>query len=230
MKKITLLFILLIFLSAKRNDGYQVTDKLTVIEKFVNYNVITIKKGEMDFRVSETKPESSDFYINSNFFTSEDVIGLVVIDGKRKSKRVKGGGFFYVKNGKPYVKSKACPTITEYSSQTILWGIDNGKTNENLFRKKHAKLKRYRTLMGQTKNGDIIVVSSNRMGLVTIEEIVKFSTKFNIVDGILLDGGTSVDYKFKDNSQTVSFMSVPLGLKSPLDIKEPTTYICGNFN
>lgn len=101
MKKITLLFILLIFLSAKRNDGYQVSDKLTVIEKFVNYNVITIKKGEMDFRVSETKPESSDFYINSNFFTSEDAIGLVVIDGKRKSKRVKGGGFFYVKNGKP---------------------------------------------------------------------------------------------------------------------------------
>ena len=84
--------------------------------------------------------------------------------------------------------------------------------------------------MGQTKDGDIIIVSSNRMGLVTIEEIVKFSIKFNIVDGILLDGGTSVDYKFKDNTQTISFMSVPLGLKSPLDIKEPTTYIYGNFN
>ena len=43
-------------------------------------------------------------------------------------------------------------------------------------------------------------------------------------------GKIKVDYKFKDNTQTISFMSVPLGLKSPLDIKEPTTYIYGNFN
>ena len=228
--KITYILILLLFLSGKNNDGYLSKGVESEILTELKYNVFIIKKGEMTFKVSEKKPESSDFYINSNFFTSKNPIGLVVIDGKRKSKRVKGGGFFYVKNNKPYVKSKTCPTTTEYSSQTILWGIDNGKPNERLFRKSHAKLKRYRTLMGQTKESDIIIVSSNRMGLVTIEEIVKFSIKFNIVDGILLDGGTSVDYKFKDNTQTISFMSVPLGLKSPLDIKEPTTYIYGNFN
>ena len=185
----------------------------------------------MSFGVSEKVPTDSDFYINSNFFTSDaNPLGLVVIDGKQKSNRTKGGGYFYVKDGKPYVKSKNSPKITEFSSQTILWGIDNGVLNKNLIKKQHAKLKRYRTLMGQTKSGDIIIISSNLVGLVTISEILDFSSKFGIVDGILLDGGTSVDYKFTDSKSIKTFKSVPLGLKKVFNIDEPTTYIYGNFN
>ena len=75
----------------------------------------------------------------------------------------------------------------------------------------------------------IIVISSNRIGLVTIKEILEFSLKFNIVDGILLDGGTSVNYKFSDGNATTTFSSVPHSLKNSLDIKHPTTYIYGNF-
>ena len=227
--KITYILILLLFLSGKNNDGYLSKGVESEILTELKYNVFIIKKGEMTFKVSEKKPESSDFYINSNFFTSKNPIGLVVIDGNEKVNELKVVGFSTLKTTNP--TSKVKPVRPQRNTHlSILWGIDNGKPNERLFRKSHAKLKRYRTLMGQTKDGDIIIVSSNRMGLVTIEEIVKFSIKFNIVDGILLDGGTSVDYKFKDNTQTISFMSVPLGLKSPLDIKEPTTYIYGNFN
>ena len=83
--------------------------------------------------------------------------------------------------------------------------------------------------MGQNKEGDIIVISSNRLGLVTIKEILDFSLKFDIVDGILLDGGTSVDYKFSDDNGSTTFSSVPHTLKNSLDIKHPTTYIYGNF-
>lgn len=202
---------------------------LTRVSSHLQYNVIQIKKGEMDFGVSESRPTKSDFYVNSNFFTVNAPIGLVVIDGKRKSRRVKGGGFFYVRNGKPYVKSLKCPTWTKFASQTILWGLDDGKINDRLITKNHAKQKRYRTLMGQNKNGDIIVISSNRLGLVTIKEILDFSLEFDIVDGILLDGGTSVDYKFSDDNGSTTFSSVPHGLKNSLDIKHPTTYIYGNF-
>jgi len=194
------------------------------------FNVYVIDTDEMDFAVSETKPKDADFYINSNFFTTDaDPIGLVVIDRKRKSSRVDGGGYFYVNNGKPYVSSKKCPYVTDYASQTILWGIDNGVVNEQLLKKSHAKLKRYRTLMGVNKEGDIVVISSNRIGLVTIKELIEFSEKYNLVDGILLDGGTSVDYKFTDEYGTTEFRSVPMGLKGPLSIDEPTTYIYGNF-
>ena len=201
----------------------------TKVSSELLYNIVKIEKDEMEFGVSETRPTKSDFYINSNFFTVESPIGLVVVDGKRKSRRVKGGGFFYVRNGKPYVKSLKCPTWTKFASQTILWGLDDGKINDRLITKNHAKQKRYRTLMGQNKNGDIIVISSNRLGLVTIKDILDFSLKFDIVDGILLDGGTSVDYKFSDDNGSTTFSSVPHGLKNSLDIKHPTTYIYGNF-
>ena len=194
------------------------------------FNVYVIDVDEMEFAVSETKPKNADFYINSNFFTTDaDPIGLVVIDRKSKSRRVDGGGYFYVKNGKPYVSSKNCPYMTDYASQTILWGIDNGVVNERLLKKSHANLKRYRTLMGVNKEGDIVVISSNRIGLVTIKELIDFSMEYDLVDGILLDGGTSVDYKFTDEYGTTEFRSVPLGLKGPLSIDEPTTYIYGNF-
>jgi hypothetical protein len=49
-------------------------------------------------------------------------------------------------------------------------------------------------------------------------------------EGILLDGGTSVDYKFTDNTNSTSFESVPIDLKPLFKIKKPTTYIYGNFN
>ncbi len=227
--KITYILILLLFLSGKNNDGYLSKGVESEILTELKYNVFIIKKGEMTFKVSETRPTSSDFYINSNFFTSKNPIGLVVVNGKRKNSRVKGGGFFYVKNGNPYINSGSCPTRTEFASQTILWGLDDGKINDILITKNHAKQKRYRTLMGQNKDGDIIIISSNRIGFVTIKEILNFSLKFDIIDGILLDGGTSVDYKFSDNNGSTTFSSVPHGLKNTLDIKSPTTYIHGNF-
>ena len=201
----------------------------TKVSSYLQYNVIHIDNDQMDFGVSETRPIDSDFYINSNFFSDNAPIGLVVVNGKRKSRRVRGGGFFYVLNGNPCVKSLKCPTWTKFASQTILWGIDNGEINHRLIKTKHAKQKRYRTLMGQNKDEEIIVISSNRIGLVTIKEILEFSLKFNIVDGILLDGGTSVDYKFSDDNATTTFSSVPHSLKNSLDIKHPTTYIYGNF-
>ena len=113
----------------------------TKVSSELLYNIVKIEKDEMEFGVSETRPTKSDFYINSNFFTVESPIGLVVVDGKRKSRRVKGGGFFYVRNGKPYVKSLKCPTWTKFASQTILWGLDDGKINDRLITKNHAKQK-----------------------------------------------------------------------------------------
>jgi hypothetical protein len=88
----------------------------------------------MKFGVSEGKPVNTDFYINSNFFKNEGPIGLVVIDGIRKNAALKGGGYFYVKKGIPFVQAKNCPKITEYASQTILWAIDNGRVNESLLK------------------------------------------------------------------------------------------------
>jgi hypothetical protein len=64
---------------------------------------------------------------------------------------------------------------------------------------------------------------------VTIEEIINFAKENGMVEGILLDGGSSVDYKCTNGNDTVSFSSVPEDLKPALGITKPFTYIYGNL-
>jgi hypothetical protein len=228
MKKIILLVVIIALLII----GCSISKSLHIssIQTNVNFNVLTIKKGEMMFGVSNKKPENTDFYINSNFFTkTNNPIGLVVIDRLRYSDRKTGGGYFYVVNGIPHISAKYCPKMTEYASQSILWVIDDGVENKILYDSKHGNKNVYRTVMGQNKDGDIIVVSSSRLGFVTIKDIVSYSKSIGMVEGILLDGGTSVDYKFSDDSNEIEFQSIPDIVKSSMAIDQPTTYIYGNF-
>ena len=189
-----------------------------------------VDKHAMSFGVSKTKPKNADFYTNSNFFSKSNYpIGLVVIKGKTISRKVKGGGYFYIKNGLPYVRARSCVNKPEFSSQSILWAIDNGIKNKKLFNNSNGKKKVYRTIIGENSTGDIMVISSTRLGLVSIKEIVDFAVNKGMTEGILLDGGSSVDYKFSDGNNKLCLNSVPHGLKPFLDIDEPTTYIYGNL-
>ena len=218
--------IFLAITSCKSNESNKIT-----IKEEGDYNVIVMNKEAMKFGVSEGKPENADFYINSNFFKNEGPIGLVVVDGIRKNNRVKEGGYFYVKKGIPYVRAKSCPKMTEYASQTILWAIDNGRVNEGLLKKSHAKLERHRTIMGENDQGQIMIISSSSyLSIMTIEEIINFAIKKGMVEGILLDGGTSVDYKCTNGVESADFSSVPENLKSTFGITKPFTYIYGNLN
>jgi exopolysaccharide biosynthesis protein len=199
------------------------------IKTDTKFNVLILKKNEMSFGVSTTKPKDADFYINSNFFESKTkTLGLVVVNGKRYSDREKSGGYFYVVNGKPHISSRYCPRMTEYASQ-VYWGIDNGVRNEYIINRPLSNNSRYRTIMGENKEGDIIVISSNRIGFVTMKEIIDYAQNMGMVEGILLDGGTSVDYKFSDDTNEVVFQSVPDAGKTLMNIDQPTTYIYGNF-
>lgn len=210
--------------------GLHKTLHMSKIQTNEDYNVLILKKDEMNFGVSTEKPSDADFYINSNFFTkSNNSIGLVVINRLRHSKRQRGGGYFYVVNGVPHVASGFCPLMTDYASQSILWAIDNGIKNEGLLNTRHANESAYRTIMGENREGDIMIISSNRVGLVTIRDIVEFAENQGMIEGILLDGGSSVDYKFSDDSDEIVFQSVPDIVKSAMDINQPTTYIYGNF-
>jgi hypothetical protein len=195
-----------------------------------NFNIFIVNKNHMKFGVSTSKPTKSDFYINSNFFTNKSSIGMVVINGKKIHSKTVGGGYFYVINGAAHISTKKCPKNVDFASQTILWGIDNGVKNKKLFKTSHGKLKRYRTIIGENNNGEIMIISSNRLGLVTIKEIIDFAYNKGMNEGILLDGGTSVDYKFSDGKNSISFESIPGKLKPLFNIKKPTTYIYGNLN
>jgi len=199
-----------------------------VVYKNNNYDIMVFNPKNMSFGVSTTKPKNVNFYMNSNFF-DEETIGLVVVNGRRLSDRVESGGYFYVKDGKPYVGIKYCPGYTDYASQSILWGIRKGKPNNWLIKRDHAKVKTYRNLVGKDKNGNIVVIVSNRGGMVTINDIVNEGLKMGVMDGVLFDGGSSVEYKYKDNDFSSKFKSLSTPLKRLTGVDDPTTYIYGKI-
>ena len=189
-----------------------------------------IEKKAMKFGVSTIKPASADFYINSNFFHQGGIpMGEVVSDGKRTSKRRRGGSYFYVKRGMPVVSRRPPPRRVNHSTQTILRGITSGKLNKRLFRQKHAKVHTFRSLVGENKD-QIIVIVSDSFGLLTIEEICEIGKKLGVREGALFDGGTSIDYKFRTHKKTHRFQSIPTLAKFALNIDDPPVYIYANFN
>jgi len=223
-------FIGILFLCSSFIDRVTKSAQKISVYSEADYNIMIVDKHSMNFGVSKKKPKNADFYTNSNFFSKNNTpIGLVIIKGKNISRKVKSGGYFYVKNGLPYVRAKTCINKPEYSSQSILWAIDDGMKNKKLFNSTNGQKKAYRTIIGENSNGDIMVISSTRFGLVSIKEIVDFAENKGMTEGILLDGGSSVDYKFSDGNKILSLNSVPHGLKPFLDINEPTTYIYGNL-
>jgi len=181
-----------------------------------------------DFRVVNGKPSDCTFYLNTNFFDKENnPIGLVVIEGKRYSDRINRGGFLYVLDGKTYV-SKNCPLYTDHSTQAYLWGISNGQVNNRLINMKHAKEKTYRNLVGQDNEGNTIIVTSRFGSMVTIEEIIEIGKEYNMVNAVLFDGGTSLDYKYSDGDYSTRFKSLPNWLGFLSGYGNPTTYLCVN--
>tara|TARA_R100001591_G_scaffold117151_1_gene135866 strand:+ start:2976 stop:3701 length:726 start_codon:yes stop_codon:yes gene_type:complete len=190
-------------------------------------DILKFDNKKTNFGVSEGKPTKSNFYLNTNFFTpSGDPIGLVVIDGKRKSNRVKGGAYFYVRNGEAHVKSRGCPYDTKFATQTILWGIDNKKINLSLTKKGHANQLRYRILVGENTKGEIVILVS-RVRL-TIKELLVVGVDQNIVDGALFDGGSSVEYSFNDGKFSRSFKAMSDLIKVIIGTKQQPTFMTAN--
>jgi len=235
---LTTLFIPLMFNFTKwiNYNNYEVSDsdfvteyenEKVTIKSNNDFKVFVFNKG-CDFSVVNGTPNNCEFYMNTNFFgVDNNPIGLVVVDGTRYSDRTRGGGFFYVKDGNPVV-SRNCPSYTDYSTQTILWGISNGKINNRLIKMKHAKEETYRNVVGQNKKGEIITVTSTFGSMVTIEEILNVGKQFGMVNAVLFDGGTSLDYKFDNGDYQTKFKSLPNWIGLISGYGNPTTYLCIN--
>jgi hypothetical protein len=230
MKNISHYFWIIVLCSActLSNETNSDSTSSSLIDDHEQFTVFRIPKDSMEFRVGNVPPAEADFYLNSNFF-SDQPIGLVVIDKKRQAKRTQGGGYFYVCNGKAHLRALECPKMTDYASQSILWGINDGKINEDLLTLAHGKEPTYRTLMGENEHGDILVIASNRTGLVTIEEIITFGLQQGLVEGVLFDGGSSVEYKFSDGDNEVTFKAMNGWMKKLKKKQEPPVFIYGNF-
>jgi hypothetical protein len=194
------------------------------------YHTIVFKKGKADFAVTSNHKDDFDFYVNSNFFTeSARAIGGVVVQGHRVSAQIPGGGSFVVKNGRPQIafgQVNGC----EYLSQSIIWAIKNGKINERVICRAHAKELTMRLLIGKTENGEIVIIHSNPLVLVTLSNALEFAKAAGLKNAIVLDSGSSIDLKVSTDSYSHTVKSIPSIVKRIVNINEPVTYIAGNFN
>ena len=230
MKTISILSILFLLFSCTKIETTTNVSKTSIVENNSKFNIFRISKNEMNFGVSTTKPEDSDFYINSNFFEEGgQPIGLVVVDGLRHSDRIAGGGYFYVVNGIPHVKVGQCPTMTEFASQSKFWVLNDGVKNQRLLNAESSKVLTERIIIGEDSKGNIMVVGTSDGNSATIEETIDFAIENGMVEAILLDGGSSVDYKFKDTTSEYIVKSLPSVIKFFGGIDEPPVYICGNY-
>jgi exopolysaccharide biosynthesis protein len=63
----------------------------------------------------------------------------------------------------------------------------------------------------------------------TIKELVEFASNNGMYEGILLDGGSSTEYKFTDNTSEINFKSTNSLIKDFVGRKEPPVFIYGYF-
>lgn len=188
---------------------------------------IKIFKNKMNFQVTENS-KNFDFSINSNFFSSKP-LGEVIINKKVINKRSSGGGFFTSKNGIFNVTTKNRPLDVDFSSQTHLIGIINGKLNSNVFKAEWAKKQFYRMLVGKDSKNNLLILHSDRYALISIEDICKVGKKNGIVTGLIFDGGSSVDVNLNDEMFNHSFQALPTILREFKKNTTPPIYIVGNF-
>ena len=190
---------------------------------------IILKKYQMDFKVAEANESSNDFYINSNFF-EKGPIGEVKIDGEIKNRKKRGGGFFTSNGKSPKIFFGSRPSSVRYSSQTHLIGIKNGVINNRICKHKWAKLKYYRILIGKDKNNNVVVIHSDNGGFLSIKDVCEIGIKYGVINGLLFDGGSSVEVGLKDGFYFHSFRAVSAIGKKMAGIHKPYAYIVGNFN
>jgi hypothetical protein len=147
------------------------------------------------FQVSKGVPKDDPvFYMNANFFSpGGQPLGLVVVEGRRHAPRRPGGGYFYVDGGKPQV-SRSCPRSTEFAAQTHLtWGIHNGRATYGGSQGREAT---WRNLVGQDAQGNIYILVSKAGGQIPVRNLVDEGKRWGMVQAILFDAGSSVDYRF----------------------------------
>jgi exopolysaccharide biosynthesis protein len=209
-------------------------DKIDLSEKFNikgEVNVITITKNKMSYSVINKNHRNYDFYINANYFMVDNTpVGEVKVNGKTIKKRDSGGSFFTSNGGKPKFYHNNRPNTVLYSSQTHTPIIMNGVSNNKIFNKKWAKYKLPRMIIGENKNGDIVIIHTIGNTRCSINDFHNISKSQGLINSLMFDGGASievgvsyknVEYKY----QIVSDIQRKIG-----NVPTPSVFIVGTFN
>jgi hypothetical protein len=192
---------------------------------------IKIKKESFKYQV-DASDHCFDFYMNASFFkANEDIIGLVKINHKIVNPRYLAAnrlGFFNVDaKGRPSIQTN--PDLYPFSVQTKYVGITNGIINERLTKGKLNTSKLYRSIMGISDNGDLIIIHSSRWGFISMHDLCSYALKNGLRNALIFDGGSSIDIGIKIANSSYYYRSIPNFFKYIFGIKKPKVYIVGSI-
>lgn len=215
------------------SDDFEI--KTIDVSKFVttsgNVTILTIKKGTMSYKVTNREHRNFDFYINANYFDIRDIpVGEVKINNKNITRKNKGGGFFTTdgKNPKFYFGNR--PKDVKYSSQTHTPVINKGLINKELINRKWTKSRLPRLILGETKSGDIIVLHTRDNCKLSIYELTFIAQKFGVYNGLMFDGGSSIEVGLKSNYVNYHYQIVSDISRKIFNVPTPKVFIVGSFN
>ena len=210
------------------NSEVSVINANKYINRICEIGVIKINKNKMNYSVTNRNHKNFNFYVNANYFGKKPV-GEVKINNKVVNKKNKNGGFFTTDGKTPKFYFNNRPNNVKFSSQTHTVGIINGKVNNRIFNQGWAKVKVHRLMVGEDINGNIIVIHSRNLGFLTVSEICKIGKKLGVYNGLIFDGGASVEVGLKDGNTNYSYQCVNDIARKLFDVPTPSVFIVGNF-
>lgn len=187
--------------------------------------IIRIRKNYFNYKVVNKSHTDFNFYVNSNYFSTKPV-GEVIINGKKISQTRRGGGFF-TSNGKtPKFYFGSHPKV-KYSSQTHTVALIEGNLNYRIFKYKWAKYRLPRLLIGEDKLGNLILIHSNINGGCSIESISRIAKTNGVYNGLIFDGGASIEIGIKSDGINYHYQQVPDVIRKINGTPTPWVFIVG---
>ena len=210
------------------NSEVSVINAYKYINRVCEIGVIKINKNKMNYSVTNRGHKNFNFYVNANYF-GKTPVGEVKIDGKVVNKKNKNGGFFTTNGKTPKFYFNTRPSKLKFSSQTHTVGIINGRVNDRIFNQGWAKIKVHRLMVGEDVNGNIIIIHSRNLGFLTVSEICEIGKKLGVYNGLIFDGGASVEIGLKDGNINYSYQCVGDLTRKLFNVPTPSVFIVGNF-
>ena len=211
------------------NSDVKIINTFKFIKRDCEVGFIKINKNKMNYSVTNHNHENFNFYVNANYFDKKP-IGEVKINGEVINRKNKKGGYFTTDGKTPKFYFYNRPNNVKFSSQTHTIGIINGKLNFHIFNQSWAKYRLHRLIVGEDINGNIIVVHSRDNGKLTVSEICEISKKLGVYNGLIFDGGASVEIGLKDGNINYTYQSVSDLSRNFFNVPTPSVFIVGNFN
>lgn len=199
------------------------------IEKKLGFiTCIRIKKDVFNYKVTNKNHLSYDFYMNANYFNKRP-IGEVIVDGKTISPKNRFGGFFVSDGRTPDFHFNNRPINVKFSSQTHTVVFKESIPNNRIVKQRWAKQELPRLILGEDIDGNIIIIHSNLNGGISVKDAIEYGKKMKIYNGLMFDGGASIEIGIKMNGFNYHYQQVSDLLRKIQNTPTPSVFIVGNL-